>query len=120
MWTCILAVALQLPGLAFLDGISQLTAAFPAFFSLAAACLVYIIMAGALATRLKANGVSAVVCAFVLAGFITPVGFLAPDMRVFWLEEGSGAMLMPAMAGVALAVLWSIAGCVSLERRELE
>lgn len=120
MWTCILAVVFQLPGLAFLDGISPLTAAFPAFCSLMAACLVYIMMAGALAVRFKANGVAAVVCAVVLAGFLMPVGFLAPDMRVFWLEEGSGALLMPALAGVALAVLWSIVGCVSLEKKELE
>jgi membrane protein CcdC involved in cytochrome C biogenesis len=77
-------------------------------------------MAGALAVRLKANGVSAVVCAVVLAGFLMPVGFLAPDMRVFWLEEGSGALLAPAVAGLALVVLWSIVGCVSLERKELE
>lgn len=120
MWTCILAVAFQLPGLALIDGISPLTAAFPAFVSLAVASLVYIMMAGALAVRFKANGVAAVVCAVVLAGFLMPVGFLAPDMRVFWLEEGSGALLMPALAGVALAVLWSIVGCVSLEKKELE
>jgi hypothetical protein len=41
-------------------------------------------------------------------------------MRVFWLEEGSGAVLMPIAAGFALAALWSVVGCVSLERKELE
>jgi hypothetical protein len=41
-------------------------------------------------------------------------------MRVFWLEEGSRAVLMPLVAGVALAALWSIVGCVLLERKELE
>ena len=77
-------------------------------------------MAGALAVRLKANGVAVLVAAAAVAGFLMPVGFLVPDMRVFWLEEGSRAVLMPLVAGVALAALWSIVGCVLLERKELE
>ena len=77
-------------------------------------------MAGALAVRLKANGVAVLVAAAAVAGFLMPVGFLVPDMRVFWLEEGSRAALMPIVAGVALAALWSIVGCVLLERKELE
>jgi hypothetical protein len=120
MWTCLLAVAFQLPGLAFLDGLSPLTAAFPAFVSLAAACSVYVVMSGALAVRFKPNVVSAVITAAVLAGFLAPVGFVAPDMRVFWLGEGSSAALMPVAAGVALVVLWGVIGCVSLKRKELE
>jgi hypothetical protein len=119
MWTCILAVALQFPGLFLLDDSAAFTAAFPSFCSLAAACFVYIIMAGALATRLKANGVSLIVAAAVVAGFLMPIGFLAPDMRVFWLEENNSALLMPIAAGIGLSMLWSIAGCVSLEMKEL-
>ena len=49
-----------------------------------------------------------------------PVGFLVPDMRVFWLEEGCRAVLLPLAAGIALTALWSIVGCVLLERKELE
>ena len=120
MWTCILAVAFQLPGLALIEGVSSFVSALPAFSSLAAACLVYIMMAGALAVRLKANGVAVLVAAAAVAGFLMPMGFLVPDMRVFWLEEGSRAALMPIAAGVALAALWSIVGCVLLERKELE
>ena len=82
--------------------------------------MVYIMMAGALAVRLKANGVAVLVAAAAVAGFLMPVGFLVPDMRVFWLEEGSRAVLMPLVAGIALAALWSIVGCVLLERKELE
>jgi hypothetical protein len=41
-------------------------------------------------------------------------------MRVFWLEEGGGAALMPIAAGIALAALWSLIGCVMLERKELQ
>ena len=82
--------------------------------------MVYIMMAGALAVRLKANGVAVLVAAAAVAGFLMPVGFLVPDMRVFWLEEGSRAVLMPLVAGVALAALWSIVGCILLERKELE
>ena len=120
MWTCILAVAFQLPGLALIEGASPLMSALPAFSSLAAACVVYTMMAGALAIRLKANGVAMLIAAAVVAGFLMPVGFLVPDMRVFWLEESSRAVLMPLAAGIALAVFWSIVGCVLLERKELE
>ena len=120
MWTCILAVAFQLPGLALIEGASPLMSALPAFSSLAAACVVYTMMAGALAVRLKANGVAMLIAASVVAGFLMPVGFLVPDMRVFWLEESSRAVLMPLAAGIALAVFWSIVGCVLLERKELE
>ena len=119
MWTCILAVFLQLPGLAFLDGIDVFTAAFPAFCSLAAACAVYIAMAAALATRLNANGVSMIVVAAVAAGFLMPIGFLAPDMGVFWLEENNSAVLMPIVAGFCLSIFWGIIGSVSLETKEL-
>ena len=120
LWTCLLAVALQLPGLAFLDGLSTLWAVLPASFSLFAACAVHIVMAGALATRFKANGVSAAVVAAVIAGFLAPAGFLVPDMRVFWLEEGSCAAILPVAAGAALAAMWGVAGCISLETKELE
>ena len=120
MWTCLLAVAFQLPGLAWLDSLAPLAASLPAFASLAFACIVYVVMAGALSTRLKPNFVASLVVAAVAAGFLLPVGFLVPDMRVFWLEEGSRAALMPMAAGFALAVLWSVVGCVSLERKELE
>ena len=120
MWTCIFTVAFQIPGLLFLDGVSPVVSALPAFSSLAVACVVYIVMAGALAVRLKANWVASLVTAAAVAGFLAPVGFLVPDMRVFWLEEGAAAALMPIAAGIALAALWSLIGCVMLERKELE
>ena len=120
LWTCLLAVGFQLPGLALLDSPAPAMAALPAFGALAAACGVYVVMAGALATRLKANGVTACVVAAVAAGFLSPVKFLVPDMRVFWLAEGETAAAMPVTAGLCLAVLWLSAGCISLERKELE
>ena len=119
MWTCLLAVAFQLPGLAFLEGWDPVASALPAFVSLAFACAVYVMMAGALSVRLKENGVAAFVGASVVSGFLLPVGFVAPDMRVFWLEEGSLAAAAPSAAGSALFALWNIAGCVLLERKEL-
>ena len=120
LWSCLLAVGLQFPGLALLDSPAAAVAALPAFGALAAACGVYIVMAGALATRLKANGVTACVVAAVAAGFLSPVKFLVPDMRVFWLAEGETAAAMPIAAGLCLAILWLLAGCISLERKELE
>ncbi len=119
LWTCILSVALQLPGLALVRDASLAAKAAPAFLLLGVACLVYVAMAGALATRLKANGVAAFVVAAVLAGFLAPVKFLAPDMRAFWLAEGDSASVAPLAAGIALFALWTLAGCVSLERKEL-
>ena len=120
LWTCLLAVGFQLPGLAFMDSFSPIWMAAPAFGALAAACGVYVVMAGALATRLKANGVTVCVVAAVAAGFLAPVNFLAPDMRVFWLAEGETAAIRPMLAGLCLAVLWLLIGCISLERKELE
>ena len=122
MWTCLLAVGLQLPGLALVDSLAPISSAAPAFCSLAAACVVYVAMSAALVTRLKSNGVTACVVVAVAAGFLWPVKFLVPDMRVFWLEEGSGfgAAAAPVMAGLALVAMWMLIGCVSLERKELE
>ena len=120
MWTCILAAVFQFPGLFFLEGTDPVAGLLPPFVSLAFACVVYITMAGALSTCLKANGVSAAVAAAVGFGFLMPVGFLAPDMRVFWLEEGSRAMSSPAIAGIALTVLWCAVGCLLMERKELK
>ena len=120
LWTCVFAVAFQIPGLFLLDGASPLREVLPQFVSLASACAVYGVMAGALSVRLKANGVSAAAVAAVALGFLMPVGFLVPDMRVFWLEEGCRNVLAPVAAGCALALMWGIAGCVSLEKKELE
>lgn len=121
LWTCLLAVAFQLPGFALLDSTAPVVAVAPAFCSLAAACIAYVAMAAALATHLKANGVAAFVVAAVALGFLCPVRFLVPDMRVFWLEEGClpQAAAMPVAAGIALAALWLLLGCVLLERKEL-
>ena len=115
-----MAVGFQLPGLAMLESPSVVSAAAPAFGALTAACVVYVAMAGALATRLKANGVTACVVVAVAAGFLSPIRFLVPDMRVFWLAEGETAAAMPVAAGLCLAALWLLAGCISLERKELE
>lgn len=120
MWTCILATAFQLPGLALLEGIAPLAAALPAFCALAAACAVYVTMAAALSTRLKVNGVTACIVAAVACGFFVPVKFLLPDLRVFWLAEGDAAATMPILAGMFLMAIWIILGCVSLEKKELE
>ena len=120
LWTCLLTFLFQLPGLALLEDASPLRVMAPALGALAAACVVYVAMAGALATRLKANGVTACVVAAVAAGFLSPVKFLAPDMRVFWLEEGATAAGGPIIAGAALAALWLLIGCISMERKELE
>ena len=120
LWTCLLTVLFQLPGLTLLEDASPLRVMAPALGALAVACVVYVAMAGALATRLKANGVTACVVAAVMAGFLSPVKFLVPDIRVFWLEEGATSAGGPIVAGAALAALWLLIGCISMERKELE
>ena len=120
LWTCIFAVAFQIPGLFLMDGFSTLPEVLPSFVSLSFACAVYIVMAGALSVWLKANGVTVAVVVAVSTGFLMPVGFLAPDMRVFWLEEGCRDVMAPVAAGCALVLLWCVAGCLSLEKKELE
>ena len=120
LWTCLLTVAFQMPGLALLEDADSLRVMAPALCALAVACVVYVAMAGALATRLKANGVTVCVVMAVAAGFLSPVRFLVPDMRVFWLAEGEMFVWAPAVAGVALAALWLLIGCISMERKELE
>lgn len=119
LWTCLLTVLFQLPGVALVDDVSSVVSTAPSFCSLAMACAVYVAMAGALSVCMKANGVAACVAAAVVAGFAFPVGFIAPDMGVFWLAEGDASAFAPLCAGVALSVLWLVAGCALLERKEL-
>ena len=119
LWTCLLSVLFQLPGLALVRDTSVAVAVVPAFLALASACMTYVAMAGALSTRLKANGVAACVVVAVVSGFLAPVKILVPDMRVFWLAEGDSAALSPVVAGAALSVLWIVVGGISLERKEL-
>ncbi len=119
LWTCLLTVLFQLPGIALVDDVSSVVSTAPSFCSLAMACAVYVAMAGALSVCMKANGVAACVAAAVVAGFAFPVGFIAPDMGVFWLAEGDASAFAPLCAGVALSVLWLVAGCALLERKEL-
>ena len=76
-------------------------------------------IAAALAVRMKEGAVSACVAAAVAAGFFFPVSFLFPDMRVFWLFEGEGGDVAGIASGAALVLLWTLIGCVSLERREI-
>jgi hypothetical protein len=119
LWTCILAVALQLPGLALLDGAKPVFDALPGLAALCSAGMVYVTIAAALAVRMKEGAVSACVAAAVAAGFFFPVSFLFPDMRVFWLFEGDGGDVAGIASGAALVLLWTLIGCVSLERREI-
>ena len=122
LWTCLLTLAFQLPGLAFSGApgpLPHLLALLPAYGMLAVACVAYVAMAGALATRLNSGGVTACLAAAVLAGFLFPLKPLVPDMRLFWLGEGDPFLPLPLVAGVLLAVLWMLLGCVSLEGKEL-
>lgn len=119
LWACVFAVVFQLPGLALLDDMKPVTAALGAVASLWAAGTVYVTMAAALAVRMKEGAVTACVAGAVGAGFFFPMPFLLPDMRVFWLCEGESGALAAIAAGIVLTSLWALAGCVSLERREI-
>lgn len=119
LWTCLLTVAFQMAGFAIFHDVSSLVKVAPALCAISAACIAYVAMAGALSTRLNVNWVSVCVAAAVIMGFVSPVGFIMPDMGMFWLAEGDRLAVAPVCAGVALAMLWTVAGCLSLERKEL-
>ena len=119
LWTCLLVLAFQLPGLLFLETSASLLALLPAYGLLAIAGIVYVAMAGTLATRLNSSGVTACMAVAVLAGFLLPLKPLVPDMRLFWLGEGDPFAPLPFVAGIVLAALWTVLGCLSLEGKEL-
>ncbi len=119
LWSCMLTVALQAAGFAAFRDAASAAAVAPGLCSIAVACIVYVAMAGALSTRLGANWVSACVAASVVAGFVSPVKPIMPDMGLFWLAEGGGLSAAALCSGAALAAFWTVVGCVSMERREL-
>lgn len=119
LWTCMLTVAFQMVGFAIFHDASSVVKVAPALCTISVACIAYVAMAGALSTRLNVNWVSACVAAAVIMGFVSPVGFIMPNMGMFWLAEGDRFAVAPLCAGVALAMLWIVVGCLSLERKEL-
>ena len=98
----------------------------PAFAALVAGCAVFVVLAGALATRLRKSSVTACVAAAIVLSFASPVRAIIPDINRFWLVDGlaNGGLVgwgdvMPSIAaGVLLCVFWLVAGSVLLERRE--
>ena len=119
LWTCMLTVAFQIVGFAIFHDISSVAKVAPALCAISVACVAYVAMAGALSTRLNVNWVSACVAAAVIMGFVSPVGFIMPNMGMFWLAGGDRLAAAPVCAGAALAALWTVVGCLSLERKEL-
>lgn len=112
---------------------------FPSFAVLAAACLVFVAMAAALATRLQPSHVTAVLSGAVLSSFLAghlsqlnaaagrAVRAFVPALSDFWTADsllGGGAVALPdalrlfAVAAL-LITLWLGIGSISLSRREL-
>lgn len=120
LWTCLLTVLFQGSVLAVFFDASSCAAVAAPLVSLFAACAVFVAMAGALSVRFKVSFVSVCVAAAALSGFVFPLGFLAPDMGLFWLADGDALSWRPLCAGAALFALWSLAGCVLIEGKELE
>ena len=134
------AVAFLLGGFAdkgaFLDDAVRLL---PAFAVLAAACLVFVALAAALATRLDSAHVTAILSGAVLLSFLAEylarvrpavgcvIRSMLPVLSDFWVADklaGGGALAGAEVArliGTAalLAALWLGIGSVLLSRREL-
>lgn len=102
-------------------------AVLPALGVLAVGCCVFIVMAGALAVRLKPAPTAALVAGAVVLAFVWPVRALVPEIGRFWLVDhlaNGGAVPMGELlsglgAGVCLIAFWLVAGSLLLERREL-
>lgn len=112
----------EFPGFA-----AVLCAMLPAFTVLFAGCSVFVVFAGALATRLKFATCTALTAAAVVTSFVFPLKFVLPDINAFWLVDrlaggaglGWGEVVPQLAAAMALAGFWLIVGSVLLERREI-
>ena len=99
----------------------------PAFAALSAGCAVFVVFAGALATRLRQATVTACVAVAIVLSFVHPLRAILPDINRFWLVDrlANGGTLgwcdvMPALAaGALMSVFWLVAGSVLLVRREI-
>ncbi len=99
----------------------------PALGVLAAGCLVFIALAGALAVRLKPAPTTALVAAAVFAAFVWPLTGALPALDRFWLVDalaGGGALaardvVRPLGAAACLIAFWLVAGAALLQEREL-
>ncbi len=108
----------------FLAGLNALL---PAFAALTAGCAVFVVLAGALATRLGASSVTAVAALAVVSAFVYPLRAVLPDINRFWLVDrlANGGVLgwsdvLPSLAAAGLMVVfWLVAGAVLFGRREI-
>ena len=99
----------------------------PALGVLACGCTVFIVLAGALAVRLKPAPTVALVSAAVLSSFVWPVRGILPALERFWLVDGLavgqtlawGEMGQTLLAAVCLVAFWLMAGSALLQGREL-
>jgi hypothetical protein len=99
----------------------------PAFAALTVGCAVFVVFAGALATRLGASSVTAAVALAVVSAFVFPLRAVLPDINRFWLVDrlANGGVLgwpevLPVLAaGLLLTAFWLAVGAILLNRREL-
>ena len=99
----------------------------PAFAALTVGCAVFVVFAGALATRLGASSVTAAVALAVVSAFVYPLRAVLPDINRFWLVDrlaNGGSLGWPEVlpvlaAGLLLIVFWLAVGAILLNRREL-
>lgn len=99
----------------------------PALCVLALGCTVFVVMAGALAVRLKPAAVAAFLTVAVLLSFFYPLPAIIPDINRFWLVDAfvaggsvsSGDLCAAAGAGLLLIAFWLVVGSVLLARREI-
>lgn len=99
----------------------------PALGVLASGCIVFIVLAGALAVRLKPAPTVALVASSVLLSFVWPVKAVLPAIGRFWLVDGLAARGGIDWGDAGLSVLgaalltgfWLTLGSVLFQGREL-
>lgn len=99
----------------------------PAFVTLACGCSVFVVFAGALATRLSQTFVTACVAGAIVVSFLHPLRAVLPDINAFWLVDrlanggtvGWFEVVPMLVAGGLMSVFWLVAGSLLISRREI-
>ncbi len=128
VWTALVQIPAFAVAAHFADGawteLARLSGAWVALFAGAASLTA---LGAALAVRLEMAAALGMLSLAVVASFIFPLPAILPDMASFWLVDslvhGSSPcardVLRAVAAGGALTLLWTVAGAVLMERREI-
>ena len=128
VWTALVQIPAFAVAAYFVDGawdvLWNMLGAWTALFAGASSLVA---MGAALAVRLPGSAALGVLSLAVVMSFIFPLPAVIPDMEVFWLVDSlsrggspdAGALAGAVGAGLSLALFWTLAGAILMERREI-